>query len=65
MRKLFQQMLVKLSKKDLDSLTQEVKETIYVEHDNPETEQRFTSAELWKIQQRKRTVTIRRGYTNW
>lgn len=59
MKKLLQQVFVRLSKKDLENLTIEVKETILAKDDLPANEKRFTSSELWKIQQLKKPVTIR------
>ena len=63
MRNLIQNFLVRLSKKELKDLTTEVKETICIEENTQPQEKRFTSAELWKIQSRKRSVTINGGYT--
>lgn len=62
MKKLLQQVFVRLSKKDLEKLTMEVKETIVVTDDLPANEKRFTSAELWRIQQLKKPVTIRNRF---
>ncbi|MDP4261408.1 MAG: hypothetical protein Q8941_02645 [Bacteroidota bacterium] len=62
MKTLFQQALVHLSKKDLNNLTKEVKETISFEHDMATNKKLFTSPELWRIQNLKKPVAIRRGF---
>jgi hypothetical protein len=63
MKKLLQQVFVRLSKKDLENLTTEVKETIVAKDNLPASEKLFTSADLWRIQQLKKPVTIRNRFT--
>jgi len=63
MKKLLRQVFFeRLSSKDLEELTTEVKETIDHTNDLPATEKRFTGAELWKIQQGKKSVTLRNRF---
>lgn len=64
MKKLLQRVFVRLSKKDLENLTMEVKETILSKDDLPANDTRFTNAQLWKIQQLKKPVTIRNRFTH-
>lgn len=62
MKTLFQEPLVQLSKNDLNNLTREVKETISLEHGLAADKKVFTSPELWRIQNLKKPVAIRRGF---
>jgi hypothetical protein len=64
MKKLLERVFVRLSKKDLENLTMEVKETILSTDDLPANEKRFTSAQLWKIQQLKKPVSIRNRFSH-
>jgi hypothetical protein len=65
MKQLFQKALVRLSKDDLNELTKEVKETVAVGQVAVTHQKTFTSPELWRIQQLKKPVAIRRGLTLW
>jgi len=60
MKMLLKQAFVRLNRKDLNQLTTEVKETIFVEPALPAYSKTFTSAELWRIQNRKRPVAVRK-----
>ena len=62
MKKLLQQVFVRLSKKELENLTMEVRETIVSDDILPANETRFTSAELWRIQRSKKPVSIRNRF---
>jgi hypothetical protein len=65
MKMLIKQAFVSLSKKELNQLTAEVKETVFIEPNIPTNSKTFTGAELRRIQNFKRPVTIRKGFNPW
>ena len=60
---LLKQAFVRLNRKDLNQLTAEVKETIFVEPGPSAYSKTFTNAELWRIQRLKRPVSIRKAFS--
>ena len=65
MKMQMQQAFVGLNKKELIQLTAEVKETVFIEPSKPAYSKTFTGAELKRIQNLKRPVTIRKGFNTW
>ena len=49
-----------LNRKDLNKLTNVVKETIFIESEHRSNSKQFTSAELWRIQKMKKPVRLLR-----
>lgn len=65
MKMLIKQAFVGLNRNELDQLTAEVKETVFIEPRTPATVKTFTSAELRRIQNAKHPTTIRKGFNPW
>jgi hypothetical protein len=55
-------LLAGLSNEHLLSLTREVKETIASGFEMPEAPKSFTSVDLWKVHNSKRTYAIRQNF---
>lgn len=65
MKMLIQQAFISLNRKELNQLTAEIKETVFIEPSIPANPRTFTSAELMRIQNLKRPIRIRKGFNPW